>query len=73
MSQAFVREGDHQSLEDIGPSMRALVQYLTSQNNGVPIREVSCDKNNENVEIHKMSDGLFYGKDASGKWRVFEP
>ncbi len=34
MSQAFVRESDDQWLEDVGPSMTALMVFLTRENRG---------------------------------------
>lgn len=39
MSQAFVREGDDQNLEDIGPSINSLIVFLTRENNGVRVYE----------------------------------
>jgi hypothetical protein len=39
MSQAFVRENDDQWLNDIGPSLTALVVFLTRENNGIRVYE----------------------------------
>ena len=39
MSQAFVREGDDQWLSDVGPSLRALIVFLTRENNGIEVYE----------------------------------
>lgn len=70
MSQAFVREGDDQWLSDIGPSLRALIVFLTRENNGIEVyeRQHSTDVNGK--EIHVMSNGLSYTKDEKGKWEV---
>ena len=70
MSQAFVREGDDQWLEDVGPGMNALIAYLSRQNNGMRIYEKKNYIDSEGKEIHEMSDGLAYAKDADGKWKV---
>ncbi|HSC39849.1 MAG TPA: hypothetical protein VLD19_18330 [Chitinophagaceae bacterium] len=35
MSQAFVRENEEQWLHDVGPSLNALVVYLSRENNGI--------------------------------------
>lgn len=39
MSSAFVKEEDGQWLHDIPPTMAALVNYLTRDNNGVRVYE----------------------------------
>ena len=39
MSQAFVKEEDGQWLHDIPPTMNALINYLTRENNGVRVYE----------------------------------
>ena len=70
MSQAFVREGDDQSLEDVGPSLNALTAYLSRQNNGMRIYEKKNFIDKDGREIHEMSDGLSYSKDSDGKWKV---
>ncbi len=35
MSQAFVKEEDEQWLHEVAPTIQALVNYLTRQNNGI--------------------------------------
>jgi hypothetical protein len=35
MSQAFVRESEEQWLHEVGPSLSALLIYLTRENNGI--------------------------------------
>ena len=70
MSQAFIREGDDQWLEDIGPSMKALQMFLTKENNGHPVTERSSFKDPSGRQVHVMSNGLLYLKDDKGKWQV---
>lgn len=71
MSSAFVREGDEQWLHDITPTLPALIQYLTRENNGILVSERSryYDKKVEQ-EVIVMSNGLGYAKDKDGKWMV---
>lgn len=71
MSQAFVKESEEQWLHEVQPTISALVVYLTRENNGVRVYEVTSamDKNNQR-ELHKMSNGLDYAKDADGRWEV---
>ena len=71
MSQAFVKEEDHQWLHEIPGTMTALINYLTRENNGIRVYEKNKFVKN-NVEIHLMSNGLSYSKDANGKWQISE-
>jgi hypothetical protein len=71
MSQAFVREEDHQWLHEIPGTRTALINYLTRENNGIRVYEKNKFVKN-NVEIHLMSNGLSYSKDANGKWQIIE-
>lgn len=71
MSQAFVREGDEQSLQDISPTLTALVRYLTAQNNGVRVYEKKIINGPEGETIYAMSDGLLYSNE-SGSWQIVE-
>lgn len=68
MSQAFVREGDDQWLSDIPPTMNALINFLTRENNGVRVyeKEVTTDANKR--EIFKMSNGLSYVREDN-RWK----
>lgn len=70
MSQAFVREGDDQWLSDIGPSLRALCVFLTRENNGIEVYERRNFTDASGNDIHVMSNGLSYRKDANGKWEM---
>ena len=69
MSQAFVKENDEQWLHEIAPTLTSLVLYLTRENNGIRVyqKTVYADPKTGN-EIHVMSNGLSYTKDADGKW-----
>jgi hypothetical protein len=70
MSQAFVREGDDQWLEDVGPSLNALIIFLTRDNNGVRVYEVRNYTNETGREVHVMSNGVSYAKNVNGTWQV---
>jgi hypothetical protein len=71
MSQAFVKEGDEQWLHDIQPTMYALVDYLTRENNGIRVYEKKNYIDKKGKEVHEMSNGLAYCKDEDGKWMVY--
>jgi len=73
MSQAFVREGDDQWLEDVGPSINALRVFLTRENNGIQVIERRNYKDDAGAQVHIMSNGLSYFKDDKGKWQVYTP
>lgn len=70
MSQAFVRESDEQWLHEIPPTMNALVLYLTRQNNGIRVYEQKSYVDNKGREVHDMSNGFSYAKDADGRWEM---
>ncbi|HKO81841.1 MAG TPA: hypothetical protein VJU78_15655 [Chitinophagaceae bacterium] len=73
MSQAFVRESEEQWLHDAGPSLSALMIYLTRENNGVRVYEKSSQFSKKyDREVYLMSNGLTYTKDDQGKWYVAE-
>ena len=69
MSQAFVKEEDDQWLHEIPGSIAALINYLTKENNGIRVYEKRKYIKN-GIEIHEMSNGLSYSKDADGKWQI---
>ncbi|MEQ8359541.1 MAG: hypothetical protein RH860_08640 [Cytophagales bacterium] len=71
MSQAFMREQDDQWLEDIDPTMNALIHFLTKENNGIIVQEEGSHTDEEGNEIHAMSNGLSYTKDGKGRWMVY--
>lgn len=71
MSQAFVKEGEEQWLHDIPPTMHALINYLTSENNGIRVYEKESYLHPKlNKEAHKMSNGLAYAVGEDGKWMI---
>jgi hypothetical protein len=70
MSSAFVREHDDQWLEDVSPTVNALTNFLTRENNGVRVYEQKTVTDSKGREIHTMSNGLSYCKDQNGKWQV---
>ena len=69
MSQAFVRKGDDQSLDEVSPTLQGLIFFLTRENNGIRVYEKRTHLVNGR-EIHDMSNGLSYTKDANGRWKV---
>lgn len=71
MSQAFVREGDAQWLNDVQPTLQALVVYLTRENNGIRVYEKSHrTEEKTGRDIYEMSNGLSYAKDMDGRWEI---
>lgn len=70
MSQAFVRESDDQWLEDVAPTLNALMAFLSRQNNGIRVYEKKSFTNAEGKQVYEMSNGLSYAKDDEGKWKV---
>lgn len=72
MSQAFMREGDDLSLSDVAPSLSSLIVFLTKGNNGVRVYEKKSFKDQNGQLIHLMSDGMSYGHDQNGKWKVIQ-
>ena len=73
MSQAFVRESEEQWLHDVGPSLSALLIYLTRENNGIRVYEKSSQFSRKyDREVYLMSNGFTYTKDDEGKWYIAE-
>ncbi len=68
MSQAFVKESDEEWLHEIAPTMTALINYLTRQNNGVRVYEVKNSFSKDGKELHHMSNGLQYFVDDKSQW-----
>lgn len=71
MSQAFIRETDDQWLNDVAPTIQALIRFLTLENNGIRVYEKKVYTLPDGVEIYEMSNGLSYRKDA-GHWQIHE-
>jgi hypothetical protein len=73
MSQAFVKESDGEWLHDVGPSLTALIHYLTRENNGIRVYEKSNHFSKKfKREVYIMSNGFGYAKDDDGKWFIAE-
>jgi len=71
MSQAFVKENEEMLLQDVPPSITALIMYLTRENNGIRVYEKRMVNDPEyNRKVHVMSNGLSYSKDENSKWYV---
>lgn len=68
MSHAFVKEDDEQWLHEIAPTLTALVNYLTRQNNGVRVYEIKTTFSKDGKELHHMSNGLQYYIDEKSQW-----
>jgi hypothetical protein len=71
MSQAFVRESDDQWLDEVPPTVSALINFLTRENGGIRVYEKNTSVENGR-EVHVMSNGLSYSKDEQGKWYVIQ-
>ncbi|MEO6149757.1 MAG: hypothetical protein ABIN95_10245 [Mucilaginibacter sp.] len=71
MSSAFVKEGEYQRLEDVSPTLNALMMHLTRENNGIRVYE---KRNNYDArqgrDVYEMTDGLSYAKTDEGKWYI---
>jgi hypothetical protein len=73
MSQAFVKESEGEWLQDIGPTMTALILHLTRENNGIRVYEKSSSYSEKHRRmLYLMSNGLSYAKDDQDKWYVAE-
>jgi len=70
MNRAFVRESDDQWLHDVAPTVRALLIFLTRENNGIRVYEEKRSIGADGREVYDMSNGLSYTKDDESKWRV---
>jgi len=71
MSQAFVRESEEQWLHDVAPTLPALINYLTRENNGIRVyQKASVFNQQTGKEEYSMSNGFSYAKDMDGKWQI---
>jgi hypothetical protein len=71
MSQAFVREGDEQWLQDVAPTLPALLVFLRRENNGIRVYEQKqYHHKGQGREVHMMSNGLSYAKNDEGNWYI---
>ena len=70
MSQAFVKENDEQWLHEIPPTLPALINYLTRENNGVRVYERKTEPGTDGKALHHMSNGLIYFVNAQSQWEI---
>lgn len=70
MSQAFVKEEDGQWLHDLPPTLPALINYLTRENNGVRVYEIKTSPGKDGKELHHMSNGLNYYVNDARQWEI---
>jgi len=73
MSRAFTRESDDDpNLNEISPTLNALIRYLTRENNGIPVYEKRNYLDSRGRTIHEMNNGFCYTIDDCSKWSVIE-
>jgi hypothetical protein len=70
MSQAFVRESDDQWLNEVPPTLNALIHFLTRENGGIRVYEQKKFTAPDGRQVHVMSNGLSYAKNDRGEWQV---
>ena len=71
MSSAFVKESEEQWLHDIDPTLNALLNYLSRENNGIRVYEKSSAKDPKTgKDVYLMSNGLSYMVDNDGRWSI---
>ena len=71
MSSAFVKENEEQWLHEISPTMTALIDHLSRENNGIRVYlKKTTIESKTGEEIYHMSNGLPYTKDKEGKWCI---
>ena len=69
MSRAFTKETDDQWLDEIPPTLKALISFLSKENNGILVYEKSSSLDEASGKtIHKMSNGSSYVLNADGRW-----
>ena len=69
MSQAFVKDEDAQWLSDIAPTMNALINYLSRENNGIRVYEKSHSTDLKTGKVvYEMSNGISYFIGDDSKW-----
>ena len=70
MSRAFSKEQDDQNLGDISPTVKALIVYLTRENNGIRVYEKRSYVDSQGRTIHEMNNGFSYTIDVCSRWSV---
>jgi hypothetical protein len=73
MSHAFVKEEDDQWLDSIPPTLNALINYLTRENNGIrAFEKTSYTDEKTGKTVHLMSNGLYYSIDENSHWFMLD-
>ena len=73
MSSAFVKESDEQWLGDIPPTLPALINYLTRENNGIRVYERSVHTDAKTGKpVHEMSNSMSYSVDNDKRWFIID-
>ena len=71
MSSAFVKEDDDQWLHEISPTIGALINYLTSENNGIRVYEKSVYPSPKTGKpVYEMSNGFSYSVNKDNQWVI---
>ncbi|HEY4196774.1 MAG TPA: hypothetical protein VGM63_14625 [Mucilaginibacter sp.] len=71
MSSAFVKESEYRKLNEVDPSLDALLLYLRQENGGVKILETKSYYNPKHQrDVFEMSDGLTYALDDKCRWSI---
>lgn len=70
MSSAFIRERDHQELQDISPTLTALIAFLTYENGGIRVYEKERLDSQDGGTVYAMSNGLKYDVNKENKWEI---
>lgn len=71
MSQAFVRESDEQWLNEVAPTLPALLHFLTRETGGVRVYEKRQFTDQSGRVVYEMSNGLSYSKNDKNEWYVY--
>jgi hypothetical protein len=70
MSQAFVRETDDQWLNEVAPTVQALIHFLTRENGGIRVYEQKNFTGDNGKVIHVMSNGVSYSRNDKSEWFI---
>ncbi len=71
MSRAFVKESDDQWLHEIAPTLKALINFLTIENNGIRVYEKLSSLHPESgKQVYEMSNGNSYSVNDESQWYV---
>ena len=73
MSSAFVKESEDQWLHEIPPTLPALINYLTRENNGIRVYERDSRPDvKTGKQVHEMSNGLTYMVNTDNQWMIVD-